>query len=379
MNSRKQNSDAADSSDVSQLSAQQRRQIEHIVQTEPGLKARQIAKRLGIDKTYVNQVLYANREMYIKDENDCWSLAKSELKLAIPEGWVTADHFEKLLKGQVIYVLPRCVSFQIPEQSKLRFDCIALVLTFANQLASQDVPVSLTFEGGYGASLGYLDRAGFFQHLHPSVVVRPARPAESAADRYRGHSENLVEIAELDVRTESTDVAERLKDAFVQHTGTEYSIAATNLFGELIGNVGEHSEAPHAFAGLQKYTKYPPHIQAIVSDRGLGIVRTLRSTLRQNHPEVHRRLGLESPETNIQLVREALENGRLSRLAEEGRGLGLFKSHDASKRFTASFSLRQEVFCLHYRYDNGRLVLKRTDQDLYPLRGTHICFDYRLG
>ncbi len=47
-------------------------QLEALVAKEPGLKAKELAKRLGIDKTSVNRFLHRHRDLFHKDEDYGW-------------------------------------------------------------------------------------------------------------------------------------------------------------------------------------------------------------------------------------------------------------------------------------------------------------------
>lgn len=296
----------------------------------------------------------------------------------MPSGWVKAKKFESLLQEFRYLVSPVRVSFEFPDDCMLMFDCIGLLLSISNQFAEDHIPVVLAFTSANSSALSYLDRAGFFQHLHQDVAVSPGRPEQSAADRYRGRSETLEEIAALSVCKDDKIVALRLKEKFVRISSSDYEVAAATLFGELVGNVGEHSQAKRGFAGLQKYEGKTPQIQTIVSDGGVGIARTLRSSLREHHSDLYRLFGHESPESNIELVRAAIEKGGISRFGKE-RGLGLHQCHSSSKRFRARFSIRQDLFALRYAYENGQLDMKEIAKDLYPMRGTQVCFYYELG
>ena len=61
--------------------------------------------------------------------------------------------------------------------------------------------------------MGYLNRMGFFDHLHNHIEVVPRRPAYSAASIHRGGNNMLVEIALInkDVRDRSHIPYERGK------------------------------------------------------------------------------------------------------------------------------------------------------------------------
>jgi len=56
---------------------QMREKIKAILERQPGLKAKAIADQLRLDKTEVNQVLYANKNLFVRDEAFAWSLSLS--------------------------------------------------------------------------------------------------------------------------------------------------------------------------------------------------------------------------------------------------------------------------------------------------------------
>jgi hypothetical protein len=52
------------------------------------------------------------------------------------------------------------------------------LLSLANQLTRR---VRLNFEEGEFGTMGYLNRMGFFDHLHPDIEVLPGRPLWSVS------------------------------------------------------------------------------------------------------------------------------------------------------------------------------------------------------
>ena len=50
--------------------------IEEILSITPGLRGRQIAKKLGLDKSDVNSYLSKQKEIFFKDENHFGLLSK---------------------------------------------------------------------------------------------------------------------------------------------------------------------------------------------------------------------------------------------------------------------------------------------------------------
>jgi len=256
--------------------------------------------------------------------------------------------------------------------------CTARLLALVNQLAYFGKEVTVDFTNA-PQTCTYLNRARFFDLLRDEVVVLPHRPSSSAADRYQGQSETLVEFGAVDPTSNNEDLIRHLTAKFVQGSSPDYQVAAFTLFGELIGNVREHSESPlNGFAGLQKYGGSRPHIQTVVTDSGVGIVHSLRPTLQTFHPRLYKKFGVPSLESDIGIVTAAMTKGGISRLGA-GRGLGFKSSSELAIKFNASFSVRQEHFCLRFEYRDGKLVEIRRQSQPSRLLGTHICFDFYVA
>lgn len=344
------------------------------------LKAREIAKELGLDRSEVNAFLYKHSEHYSKDDEHRWSLAeKQQLDITLPTGWVDAAAFEDILRAtDSIFDGPHSsVRIIFSSKCKTMIDCTARLLALMNQLTYRGKKVTVDFTNAEGTR-SYFDRAGFFDLLSDEVVVLPTRPARSAAKRYQGQSDTLVEFGAVDPSSENAELIEQLTDKFVQQSSADYKIAALTVFGELIGNVSEHSESPlHGFAGLQMYGGNHKHIQTVVTDSGVGIANTLRPALRTHYPSLNKKFGAKSLESDMGLVIAVVSKGKVSRFGG-ARGLGFKSSSEQAIKFNASFSVRQETFCLRFEYRDGQLAEVRKQSQLSKLLGTHICFDFRV-
>jgi hypothetical protein len=356
-------------------------EIDRILARTPSLKAKEIAKELGVPRKDVNACLYRNEDRYVQDSEYRWSLTRrEEREITLPRGWVTADVFEFNLRQAepLSKDTPIAVTVTFQPNSKPMIDCTARLLALANQLIHQGSHVTLDFTAAEPTRT-YLNRAGFFDHLHNAADVLPERPTHSAAKRYRGKSDTLLEFGAVDPRVVNDEMIGNLTDKFVQQSTDEYRIAAFTIFSELINNVVDHSETPLVgFAGLQKYKGKRKHIQTVVSDSGIGIAKTLRPALRTHYPGLHGRFGQRSLESDMGLVAAAMSEGQISRFGG-ARGLG-FKSTraQAAVKFDAQFSVRQERFCLRFVYRSGELAEIKRQTDLTNLLGTHICFDFYL-
>ncbi|WP_123035832.1 ATP-binding protein [Haliea alexandrii] len=358
-----------------------RREIDFILTRTPGLKAKEIAKRLGVTRKEVNTFLHQNTDRYVKDDDYCWSsIGANEIEITLPGKWLTADDFEsRLLRADDMDSSPgSLVRVVFTNRCKPMIDCTARLLSLANQCAHQGREVELDFSAA-DSTFTYLDRAGFFDNLAPDVVVLPERPSESAAVRHRGNSDTLVEFGCVDPDIENDELINQLTEKFVARTTSDYLTAAYTVFSELIKNVAEHSETPiPGFAGLQRYQGNREHIQTVISDSGIGIASTLRPSLREHYPHLFTQFGQSSLESDMGLVAEVMSKGEISR-SGGANGLGFKSSREQAVKFNVLFSVRQENFCLKLLYENGALVDIKRETGLRKLLGTHICFDFFLA
>ena len=53
-----------------------KKKIEGVLREAPGLKGRQIAKKLGLERREVNSYLNKQDGIFFKDDNHCWFIAK---------------------------------------------------------------------------------------------------------------------------------------------------------------------------------------------------------------------------------------------------------------------------------------------------------------
>lgn len=358
-----------------------KKEIDRLLAASPRQMAKEIAKTLGVNRTEVNSFLYRNPSSYEQDEKFRWRLVDPErVTLILPSGWVTGDEFEKILQksGDVLKGPWQKVEVVLSSSCSPMIDCSAKLLALVNQLAHEAKKVTVDFTDSAGPAKHYLNRAGFFDLLDERIVVLPKRPAVSAAKKHQGQSDTLAEFASVDPETTNEALIERLTKKFVSQSDDGYYVAAFTIFGELIGNVIEHSETPLAgFAGLQLYRGQRRHIQTVVSDSGVGIADTLRPALKTHYPALYKKFGQPSLEADTGLVEAAMSNGEVSR-SGEGHGLGFKSSGAQALKFNAQFSVRQERFCLRFEYRNGTLFKVHRQTGLSVLSGTHICFDFYL-
>lgn len=361
-----------------------KQRINAILAETPDLKAREIAKILGdVERKDVSAFLHGNSDHYRQNDKYQWSLVPPrKVVLSLYSGWMTAGQFERCLKeaGSVLELDGTDVEIVFPQKCKPMIDALARILALLNQMANRGQHVTADFTSCTG-TLSYLNRAGFFEMLDHRIDVLPSWPTTSAAERHRGQSDTLVEFGPIDPKTENEDLIGQLTETFITQSSSDYRVAALTIFGELIGNVYEHSEAGMpGFAGLQKYKGYngkPPHIQSVVSDSGLGIARTLRSTLHKHHKELYKKFKKETPKNDAGLVEKAMSSGEISKNGPGG-GLGFKSSREQATKFNAQYTVRQNRFSLRFEFHEGKLIKVERKFGLPLLDGTHICFDFFL-
>ena len=352
--------------------------IENILKETPGLKGKEIAKQIGIDRKSVNSFLHNHKDIFTQDDNFFWFLATPlEQVLELDAYWVTADSFERSLlqTGCLLESSSVSVLVKIPEGCKIMLIASARLLALLNQLIfiGKKVTVDLT---DCADIKSFFSRDGFFDQLDKRVNIIPKRPEVSAAEIYKGNSSALVEFGSIDPKQENKELIGQLGARFVQQSDIRYEIAALTVFGELIGNVREHSDSKiNGFAALQKYGGNKKHIQTVVSDSGLGIAKTLRPSLKRYYPNLYKLYKEENVKSDADLVKTVLSTGEISRFGV-GRGLGFKSSCNQAMKFDAEFSVRQERFCLNFKYKNGLLVDVESQLDLPRIHGTHLCFDF---
>lgn len=295
-----------------------------------------------------------------------------------PSTWIDASKFEAALTASCgphassTYT----VTFNFPAGCKIMVDVGIRLLSLANQLASTSRRVRLSFDEGEAGTMGYLNRMGFFDHLHEDVEVDPARPMHSVARLRRGSNSMLVEIARINKDDRDTNLPSRLTQAVKQACAgradiDELSGAAWMIFAELIDNIFSHSRTPlDGYAALQVYSG-GNRLSVAVSDSGLGIMDTLRPSLKTQLPILERL-------SDTELVVEVFRQG-LSRHGSD-RGLGLKGCAAKAIKFNATLDVRlptQRVLLVPARgaYEPNNAYCY---EGLPLLWGTHIGFAFKL-
>lgn len=363
-------------------------QIRKVLSDTPGLKGRQIANKLGLDKRDVNSYLSKQNGVFVKDGNHCWFIADTGLLEIQFDGgtWIDGIALDRSIKRVGAPLSDECLSihFIVPAGCKILLEAAARLLAFSNQSILLGKSVTIDFEDCQ-ETLRYFNRIGFFDLLDDGVVVKPGRPSFPSSTVYKGNSEAVFEFGEVDPDDLDEDIPQQLKNCFVYHAGDVYSQPVFTVLSELFGNVRDHSRSPIAgYIALQRYKGYggrrpvPPHIQTIVSDSGKGIAGTLIPILKDKYPALAKKFDFNDPKSAPLLIKEVFEKGMISSSDDEGRGLGLKRSGDVAASYRATISVRESGFELKLKYENGKLKEFLYELDLPNMLGTHICFDFIL-
>lgn len=280
--------------------------------------------------------------------------------------WIGGDRLESILYGakEVIHGSDS-VCFDILPGSKILIDAAVIFLSLINQLSAEGKSITIDFQTDDSEVMGYFNRMGFFDHVDDRIAILPAKPSYSAALLYNKSNRGLVEIARINTLDYDNELPGRLADA-LETKNKKLGKAAFTIFGELIDNVLGHSSTKlAAFAALQTYKN---GIMVIVSDSGKGMLETLR-------PKLPKKYKLAS---DIEIVIDAFEKGLSRHGSRSGRGCGLTTCAKKAKQFNGK---------LHVRLADTRVNLVPSDdvyahdtaycfQELLPIKGTHITFDF---
>lgn len=352
----------------------------------PGLKAREIASQLVLERKEVSHHLHENLEIFIQDPDTFgWSVIKSAsfvMELTCGGTWLTDTHFEKALSksGSPLDADHGHVTIKIPGERKILLCAAAKILAIANQLAAAKKKVELDFSENK-AALSYLNRAGFVDRLDSTVKILPKKPSSSAAQRYNANNIGLVEFLEINAYGDNSDnVPERLKNSFIEAFGKNNSNKLFTVVSEFVANVEEHSGTViPGFAGLQCYGSADKRAKVItvISDSGKGICATLRPAIDEHLPLLAKKFDPSLPVSDPKLILHAILKGGLSS-REGGGGAGLHNSHSKAVELNATIKIRQENFSVLMEYKAGVLENKSWTLNLPKLIGTHIVFEFSL-
>lgn len=299
-------------------------------------------------------------------------------QINFPSGWINASALENVLRsgsephGATVYE----ALFVFQAGCKIMVDTAVRLLSLFNQLDCRMCRVRLDFEEGEAGTMGYLDRMGFFEHLSKNIVVSPARPIISGIDMYGGTNSRLVEITRINRSARDDKLPTLLTEAVMHSCGdrpdaNELQGAAWTIFAELIDNIFSHSDTPlDGYAALQHYPK-GNSLKVVVSDSGLGIMSTLKPTLKSEFPTLDR---LSDTELLVEIFRQGI-----SRHGAD-RGCGLKGSAAKAIKYNADLDVRLPNLrvLLSPGKEGYRPNLAYCYDNLPLLWGTHICFTFHL-
>ena len=295
-----------------------------------------------------------------------------------PPEWLNIGRFETSLRNssgpheQGVHE----VTIIVPIGCKVMVDAAIRLLSLVNQLVHSTKRVRLDFKEGETGTMGYLNRMGFFDCLPQEVEICPGRPTYSAADLHRGSNRALVEIARINKDARDQELPTRLTRAISRACGSrddvkELNGAAWTIFAELIDNIFEHSATQlDGYAALQVYAG-GKQLNVAVSDSGLGIMETLRPSLRTGSSGL---AALSDTDLLVEVFRQGI-----SRHGSD-RGCGLKGCAAKAIKFEAQLDVRlpnQRVLLVPSR---GRYHLSHAYcyERLPLVWGTHIAFAFGL-
>lgn len=359
------------------------RRISLLLNHNPGLKGREIAKQLGLDRKDINRFLDANRGFYQQDDSYGWSLnLDSEFLLDASVGatglWIKDKHFERALRsvGSPLEFPHRKVRILISGGKRIFLCAIAKILALANQLALEGRSVALDFSESTD-TLSYLSRAAFISRLNQNVSVFPYRPDDSEAATYLANNLGLVELLEIKDSLADENVPERIKHSYSHIFGGQHANKLFTIVAESVTNVQRHSgtKAP-GVAAMQHYSSGSEQstVVTVISDSGAGICATLRPALDLHWPKIAAQFPSTDPLSDPKLIIRAMREQGLSCTGQGGAGLHATLSN--ARLLDASITIRQEGFSVALVYRGGELQEPTWTMDLPKLYGTHIVFEF---
>lgn len=326
--------------------------IFNVLSKHPNLKGREIANKLGLEKQVVNSFLAKNKDKFHINEYHQWinRIQETEFIVEFQKGWVDAEVFERNLLGHSnLFELNGKIRFVFTE-TKLLLDAIMRLLCLSNQLGQRGVLICLDFRNCKN-TFGYLDRLGFFKHLHDSVQVFPERPKASLAEKYSKNSENLIEVFPICPKDIDNGDVLRIsgvfKNSFSEHE-IQVLLPKLQMFvASLIDNVRQHGQSELVgYSALQIYNligQNQKKIVLVIADNGAGLISTLRQALTYDrYRDLALLFGENSIENNKTLLAHVLNNGGITQKEDGSRGgLGLNEAHLAIAKISKQETVDQ--------------------------------------
>jgi len=300
------------------------------------------------------------------------------LVVRLPDRWVNAHVFEQYLglDGSPHESTSAVVRVVVPSNCHLMIDAVVRLLSLLNQLDHCTKRVIVDFGDSETEVFGYLNRVGFLDQLSPTIEVLPNRPSVSGAQQFWGKNRGVVEIVRVERSVIDDTLPTTLSNAVGQACAArpdslELEGAVWTIFAELISNVVDHSQTSLVgFAALQVY-RGANCVKIAVSDSGLGIMQTLRPTIKQEKPRL-------AHLSDVELLVEVLRAG-LSRHGED-RGCGLKGCADKALKYQAELDLRLPSSRMMLQPTRGAYAANQAScfECLPLIWGTHLCFTMQL-
>lgn len=287
--------------------------------------------------------------------------------ISFPEDvWIGGDRLEGILYNARLSIQGRnSVYFEIPPGTKILIDAAVLFLSLITQLSADGKKITIDFQTEHSDVMGYFNRMGFFDHLDSSITILPAKPLFSGAQIYNKNNKGLVEIARINPLEYDHELPSRFADV-LEAKNKKLGKAAFTIFGELIDNVLGHSSTKlNAFAALHSYKN---GVMVIVSDSGKGLLETLRPKLPKKYAQA----------SDIDIVIEAFDKGLSRHGRKSGRGCGLTTCAMKAKQFNGKLQVRLANTRVNLVPSNDTYAEDTAYcyDDLLPIKGTHIVFDF---
>src|SRR5471030_2901722 len=140
------------------------KKIQALLKKTPKLMAKHLAAKLNLDKTEVNKILYANKDLFNQNTEYQWSaIDADELIVEFQEcSWMSTEIFEKSLSGLMVLDGNHSkVKFVVAKDCKILLEALARLLALCNQLNFVGKKVTIDFSS-CTKSIGYFNRIGFF-------------------------------------------------------------------------------------------------------------------------------------------------------------------------------------------------------------------------
>lgn len=356
--------------------------IINCVKANPGIKAKDIGKKLGVTRREINQVIHYCDCLTQDEHTFGWFLSDTGIIIELPSKWITSYEFEKnISNSEYLNIQQSDLTIVFQENTKLMMDAAARLIPLVNQIA--DAGKKITLDLTLAKELhSYLNRAGFYGVIHKDTCILPGRPKNNLANTYHGNSQTLVEFKKLDPFQRNNEIPKILSDSLTANFGEE-NLAVYSFLSEIYNNVYDHvfdlnQTSIHAFAACQTYKRNKKGIrtQIVISDCGSGICNTLRPALKNNAS-----LKKFSSLDDFDLIKTAFSLGKLTRhnpKTDPDHGIGLHLGAQKAKDIGATIKIRQEFLSIELAWKDDKLEIMRTSKKLKPIAGTNICFDFYL-